>query len=67
MKFPELEKARELVSSWSTKSQNPQDPQKFQVGGKMNLVPEGALHARKHNLEEVDPDLKGQITKKEFL
>ncbi len=64
MKFPELEKARELVSSWSTKSQNPQDPQKFQVGGKMNLVPEGALHARKHNLEEVDPDLKGQITKK---
>jgi hypothetical protein len=30
----------------------------------MNLVPEGALHARKHNLEEVDPDLKGQITKK---
>lgn len=64
MKFPELEKARELISSWSTKSQNPQDPQKFQVGGKMNLVPEGALHARKHNLEEVDPDLKGQITKK---
>nr|DAE33126.1 MAG TPA: hypothetical protein [virus sp. ctrcb4]DAR12779.1 MAG TPA: hypothetical protein [Crassvirales sp.] len=30
----------------------------------MNLIPEGALHARKHNLEEVNPELEGQITKK---
>ena len=30
----------------------------------MNLIPEGALHARKHNLEKVNPELKGQITRK---
>lgn len=24
---------------------------KFQKGGKMNVIPEGALHARKHNIE----------------
>lgn len=30
----------------------------------MNLIPEGALHARKHYLEEVNPELEGQITKK---
>ena len=26
--------------------------EKFQEGGKMNVIPEGALHARKHNLPE---------------
>ncbi len=64
MKFPELDRAREIISSWSTKSTENQDTQKFQLGGKMNLIPEGALHARKHNLEEVNPELEGQITKK---
>lgn len=66
MKFPELDRAREIISSWSTKSTENQDTQKFQLGGKMNLIPEGALHARKHNLEEVNPELEGQITKKVF-
>ena len=28
------------------------DIDKFQDGGKMNVIPEGALHARKHNLPE---------------
>lgn len=41
-----------------------EDIDKFQNGGQMNLIPEGALHARKHNLEEVNPDLKGEITHK---
>ena len=40
------------------------DPKKFQLGGKMNLIPEGALHARKHDIVSVDPELKGQITSK---
>lgn len=40
------------------------DVDKFQNGGQMNLIPEGALHARKHNLEEVNPELKGEITHK---
>ncbi len=30
----------------------------------MNLIPEGTLHARKHNLEKVNPELEGQITSK---
>lgn len=64
MKFPELEDARKLISSWSTKSTETQELQKFQIGGKMNLIPEGALHARKHNLSDVNPELKDQITSK---
>lgn len=61
MKFPELDAARNLINSWSVKSD---ELQKFQLGGKMNLIPEGALHARKHNLEKVNPELEGQITSK---
>lgn len=38
--------------------------QKFQNGGSINVIPEGALHARKHNLEELNPELEGNITKK---
>lgn len=62
MKFPELDTARSLINSWKVKPT--EDPQKFQLGGKMNLIPEGALHARKHNLEKVNPELEGQITSK---
>lgn len=61
MKFPELDEARVIISRWST---NSTEPKKFQLGGKMNLIPEGALHARKHNLEKINPELEGQITSK---
>lgn len=44
----QIENTRRMLSS----------PQKFQEGGKMNVIPDGALHARKHNM-----DLEG-ITKK---
>lgn len=39
---------------------------KFQLGGKIdkNFIPQGALHKNKHHLEEVNPDLEGNITKK---
>lgn len=63
IKFPELDNARKLISSWSIKSTK-EELQKFQLGGKMNLIPEGALHARKNQLEEIDPNLEGQITQK---
>lgn len=33
--------------------------QKFQEGGKMNVIPEGALHAHKHNMELEDITKKG--------
>ena len=36
--------------------------QKFQNGG--NLIPSGALHKNKHNLEQINPYLDGEITKK---
>ena len=62
MKFPELDVARSIINSWTVRST--EKPQKFQLGGKMNLIPEGALHARKHNLEKVNPELEGQITSK---
>lgn len=37
--------------------------QKYANGGKMNIIPEGALHSRKHNLEKVDPMFK-EVTQK---
>ena len=55
----EISTKRSLESN-KTKS----TPTKFQLGGKMNLIPEGALHARKHDLTFIDPNLKGQITTK---
>lgn len=33
-------------------------------GTKMNVIPEGSLHARKHELFNDNPELKGQITEK---
>ena len=39
---------------------------KFKSGGviKQNVIPIGALHKNKHHLEEVRPELEGQITEK---
>lgn len=62
--IPELEEVRTIMQSLQSKKQDIQEPQKFQLGGKMNMIVTGALHARKHNLEELNPDLKGEITKK---
>ena len=36
-------------------------PQKFQNGGQMNVIPDGALHARKNNLPD---DISEQVTNK---
>lgn len=36
---------------------------KLKNGGSINVIPEGALHARKNNLIEINPELEG-ITKK---
>lgn len=33
--------------------------QKFQNGGQVNVIPEGALHARKNNLTDINPELEG--------
>lgn len=62
--IPELEEVRTIMQSLQSKKQEIQEPQKFQLGGKMNMIVTGALHARKHNLEELNPNLEGEITKK---
>lgn len=62
--IPELEEVRAIMQSLQSKQTQSEDPQKFQLGGKMNMIVTGALHARKHNLEELNPDLEGNITKK---
>lgn len=63
--IPEMENARVIIQSFQSKQeQSSEDPQKFQLGGKMNMIVTGALHARKHNLEELNPNLEGEITKK---
>lgn len=61
MKFPELDAAR-LFLNQKTKVKS--DVEKFQLGGKMNIIPDGALHKNKNHLEEMDPNLEGQITTK---
>ena len=38
--------------------------EEFKNGGQMNVIPEGALHARLHHLDQVNPDLAKEITNK---
>lgn len=56
IKIPALEEARVILNSIK----------KFKVGGKFepNVIPIGELHKNKHHLEEVNPDLEGEITTK---
>lgn len=63
--IPELESARKSILALKNKAiEETSETQKFQLGGKMNMIVTGALHARKHNLEELNPVLEGEITKK---
>lgn len=48
----------------STPVEVQEDTQLFKSGGQLNVIPEGALHAHKHHLEQVNEDLKGNITHK---
>ncbi len=52
-KLPKLEEARNIL-------------RKFKDGGVIskNVIPDGALHKNKHHLEDVNPDLDGEITSK---
>lgn len=60
MKYPELEEIRLMLQNKKTP-----ETQKFENGGKIkNVIVEGALHARKHDIESVNPELEGEITKK---
>lgn len=54
---------RPATTGEPAKAGSTETPQFLKDGGTINVIPEGALHARKHNLEEVNPELEG-ITKK---
>lgn len=58
MKIPVLEKAREILLNLTTNLPI------YKTGGKLNIIVEGSLHARKNNLENTNLNLKGCITKK---
>lgn len=56
--------AREVLSKAKKPKEEPvEQPPKFEEGGKVNVIPDGALHAHKHHLEEIDPKLK-EVTSK---
>lgn len=38
-------------------------PKKFAEGGKVNVIPDGALHKNKHHLEDVNPEFKDVTNK----
>lgn len=51
--------AREVLNKAKKHKEEPvEQPPKFEEGGKVNVIPDGALHAHKHHLEEIDPKLK---------
>ena len=52
----DLDKSGEV---WKYLPKTKKEKESFALGGKMNLIPEGALHARKHNLDGIS-----DITKK---
>lgn len=41
----------------------PKNPEKFKNGGAVNVIPDGALHAHKHHLENVDEKFEEVTTK----
>ena len=63
-KLMSIEEVRAIIMARHGKQE---DSQKFQNGGTIgidtNVLPEGALHARKNNLAELNPDLE-EATKK---
>lgn len=53
----------ELDRIYSARKTEESDVQKFQNGGSI-LIPDGKLHAHKHHMDEVNPELAEDLTKK---
>ena len=47
---------RDRPAVWTYKSKRHKKTNKFEQGGQMNVIPEGALHARKNNMEGAGED-----------
>lgn len=58
MKILTLEEARKILNNFN------KTVPIYKTGGKLNIIVEGALHARKNNLENTNSNLKGFVTKK---
>jgi hypothetical protein len=63
-KLKTVEEANAFIKAYFDNLESDNDINKFQIGGKMNLIPEGALHARKHSIGSANEELDGNITKK---
>lgn len=66
MIFPNLDYAKNLLLSKEAVVDK-QEIQQFKSGGKIekdNIIPTGAMHKNLHHIEENNPELEGQITKK---
>jgi hypothetical protein len=61
----ELDSAKALLKKSNSRTEG-REITRFQLGGKItsNYIPEGALHRNKHHIENVAPELDGQITEK---
>lgn len=57
--------AREVLNKAKIKPKEKLEEQspKFAEGGKVNVIPDGALHAHKHHLEDISPEYE-QVTSK---
>lgn len=56
--------AREVLNKAKKPKEEPVgQPPKFEEGGKVNVIPDGALHAHKHHLEDISPEYE-QVTSK---
>lgn len=55
---------RSATTGEPMKAGTTESPSFLKDGGTINVIPEGALHARKNNLGEINPELEGNITKK---
>lgn len=57
--------AREVLTKAKIRPKEKLEEQspKFEEGGKVNVIPDGALHAHKHHLEDISPEYE-QVTSK---
>lgn len=58
----ELEFAKRALAAKPVKEEV-EEVESFKEGGKVNVIPDGALHAHKHHLEDVNPELEGVTSK----
>ena len=60
--YSKLQKVRELLNKQKIFTIKPlEEIQEFKDGGKMNVIPEGSLHARLHHMENAEGRVYGAV------